>query len=168
MTTCWQPTQFFQLLSKAAYTSCRITTNHCRNMLMDTHLILRSLQFNRNWSFHNRKCENIFFHWLDCRRPWLILDHWYIIRLLMLYQTYVLEHSWLRIWVYFTVKPFGMKVIGLIYENCLMDLVILFFILALNYHLIIIWRNFDCMVLRLWNTNTYNMHQMHRQVYKVW
>ena len=77
---------------------------------------------------------------------------------------------WSRIWIYFTVESLGIKVIGLvlIYENCVMDLVILFFILALNYHLIITWRNFDCMVLRLWNTNTYNMHQMHRQVYKVW
>jgi hypothetical protein len=30
---------FFRLLSKAAYTPCRITTNHCRIVLMDTHLI---------------------------------------------------------------------------------------------------------------------------------
>jgi hypothetical protein len=37
--SCWQPTQFFRFLSKAAYTPCRITTNHCRIVLMDIHLI---------------------------------------------------------------------------------------------------------------------------------
>ena len=30
---------FFWLLSKSAYTLCRITTNHCRIVLMDIHLI---------------------------------------------------------------------------------------------------------------------------------
>ena len=44
----------------------------------------------------------------------------------------------------------------------------LVFILALDFHPIIIWRNFDYMVLRLWNTNICNMHRMHWQVYKVW
>ena len=161
---------FFRLLSKATYTPCRITTNHCHIVLMDIHLIFAIITIQYRPSFSQLQVWKHFFRWLDCRRLWLILDHWFITWLLNIVLNSWITLPWSRIWIYFTVESLGIKVIGLvlIYENCVMDLVILFFILALNYHLIITWRNFDCMVLRLWNTNTYNIHQMHRQVYKVW
>jgi hypothetical protein len=42
---------FFRLLSKAAYTPCRITTNHCRIVLMDIHLIFAIITIQYRPSF---------------------------------------------------------------------------------------------------------------------
>jgi hypothetical protein len=52
---------FFRLLSKAAYTPCHITTNHCRIVLMDILLIFATITIQFRFSFHNCKCENISF-----------------------------------------------------------------------------------------------------------
>jgi hypothetical protein len=52
---------FFRLLSKAAYTPCRITTNHCRIVLMDIRLIFTTITIQFRPSFHNCKCENTSF-----------------------------------------------------------------------------------------------------------
>jgi hypothetical protein len=42
---------FFRLLSKAAYTPCRITTNYCRIVLMDIHLIFAIITIQYRSSF---------------------------------------------------------------------------------------------------------------------
>ena len=117
------------------------------------------------------------FHCLDCHRFWLICwkNTWSLVYHMtargcieLMFLSIILP--WLRIWIYFTVKPLGIKVIGLVlilWKLC-NEFGHIVFILALDFHSIIIWRNFDCMVLRLWNTNTYNTHQIHCQVYKVW
>jgi hypothetical protein len=42
---------FFRLLSKAAYTPCRITTNHCRIVLMDIYLIFAIITIQYRPSF---------------------------------------------------------------------------------------------------------------------
>jgi hypothetical protein len=52
---------FFYYSQKAAYTPCRITTSHCRIVLIDIRLIFATITIQFRLSFHNCKCENTSF-----------------------------------------------------------------------------------------------------------
>ena len=139
---------FFLLLSKICLDPLRY---HDKSLSLyanrHSSYLLRQFQFNFVLVFHNCKCENTSFRWLDCRRLRLILDHWFIIWLLKFLSDLmflIIILPWLRILMYFIVKTFGHKSYWFCYDlmKIIMDLVILFFILAMGFHLILTWTNF--------------------------
>ena len=170
---CWQPTHFFLDFSQKLPTPLVVLRQIIVALCWWTFVsFLRPLQFNFDPVFTTASVKTLL---SLIRLLSSLVDTWSLVYHMtargcieLMFLSIILP--WLRIWIYFTVKPLGIKVIGLVlilWKLC-NGFGHIVFILALDFHSIIIWRNFDCMVLRLGNTNIYNMHQVHGQVYKVW
>ena len=155
---------FFLLLSKSCLHPLRYhdkSLSHCVNGHVSrffNHYNSISTQFSQ-WQMWKH-----LFRWLYCRRLFdLLVDTWSLVyrmidkgftRLMFL----IIVLPWLRIWIYSTIKPLGMKVIGLIYENynVFAHIVLSLLWFSFNYHM----KTLHCVALRFWNINTCGIHQI--------